>query len=56
MDFATIDYPGWKNTLEKDYAIAYYEQRGTGNRQGNFSLGESVLDTYVKICMWYLLF
>ena len=48
MDFATIDYPGWKNTLEKDYAIAYYEQRGTGNRQGNFSLGESVLDIYVQ--------
>lgn len=48
MDFALIDYPGWKNTLEKDYAVAYYEQRGTGNRQGNFDLGESVLDTYVS--------
>ncbi|MEZ4773285.1 MAG: alpha/beta hydrolase [Bacteroidia bacterium] len=48
MDFATIDYPGWKNTLEKDYAIAYYEQRGTGNQQGNFSLGDSILVTYVQ--------
>lgn len=48
MDFATIDYPGWKETLEKDYAIAYYEQRGNGNKQGNFDLGENVLDTYVS--------
>lgn len=48
FDFATIDYPEWKNTLEKDYAVAYYEQRGTGNRQGNFGYGKSILDTYVE--------
>lgn len=47
LDFATIDYPGWKNTLEKEYAVAYYEQRGMGNMQGNFGFGESVLDTYL---------
>lgn len=48
LDFATVDYPGWKNTLEKDYAIAYYDQRGTGNRQGNFDYGESIMQTYVQ--------
>jgi pimeloyl-ACP methyl ester carboxylesterase len=46
LDFAKVDYPGWKNTLEKEYAIAYYDQRGTGNSQGNFTLGQSVYATY----------
>lgn len=48
LDFAKIDYPGWNNTLEKDYAVAYYEQRGTGNRQGNFDYGESIMKTYLQ--------
>ncbi|HOY18585.1 MAG TPA: alpha/beta hydrolase [Haliscomenobacter sp.] len=48
LDFATVDYPEWKNTLEKDYAIAYYEQRGTGNRQGNFDFGQNILQTYIE--------
>ena len=47
LDFAEIDYPGWKNTLEKEYAIAYYDQRGTGNRQGNFSLDQISMDSYI---------
>ena len=47
LDFAEIDYPGWKNTLEKEYAVAYYDQRGTGNRQGNFSLDQISMDTYI---------
>lgn len=46
LDFAKVDYPGWKNTLENDYAIAYYDQRGTGNSQGNFIFGESIYTTY----------
>lgn len=48
LDFAKIDFPGWKNTLEREYAIAYYDQRGTGNRQGDFSQGSSVLQTWVS--------
>lgn len=48
LDFAKVDYPGWKNTLEKEYAVAYYDQRGTGNHQGNFSLGENVTTTYLE--------
>jgi pimeloyl-ACP methyl ester carboxylesterase len=48
LDFAKIDYPGWKNTLEKEFAVAYYDQRGTGNKQGNFSQGESTMTTWVE--------
>ena len=46
LDFAKIDYPGWKNTLENEYGIAYYDQRGTGNSQGSFTLGQSIYTTY----------
>ncbi len=48
LDFARIDYPGWKNTLEKDYAIAYYEPRGMGNRQGTFDLNDITIDKYLE--------
>lgn len=47
FDFAAIDYPGWRQSLEKDFAVAYYDQRGTGNRQGQFSVGADILDTYL---------
>lgn len=48
MDFATVDYPNWKNTLEQDYAIAYYDQRGMGNAQGDFTLESVTLDQYIQ--------
>ena len=48
LDFAKVDYPGWKNSLEVDYAVAYYDQRGTGNKQGNFSQGDMVLSTWIE--------
>jgi pimeloyl-ACP methyl ester carboxylesterase len=48
MDFAHIDYPGFKNTLEKDFAIAYYEPRGMGNRQGNFNMAAISIDQYLE--------
>lgn len=48
LDFAKIDYPNWKNTLESEYAVAYYDQRGTGNSQGNFTFGTSIYDTYTQ--------
>ncbi|MBX2875964.1 MAG: alpha/beta hydrolase [Saprospiraceae bacterium] len=47
MDFAEVDYPGWKEGLEKDVAIAYYDQRGTGNAQGSFSLESVTLNQYL---------
>ena len=30
IDFALSDYPHWKRSLEKEVAIAYYDQRGLG--------------------------
>lgn len=47
LDFAKVDFAGWKETLEKDFAVAYYDQRGTGNKQGNFSMGENALETWL---------
>lgn len=47
IDFATVDYPDWKNSIEQDYAIAYYDQRGLGNAQGNFSMESVTLDQYL---------
>lgn len=38
LDFAEIDYPEWKETLEKEYAVAYFDQYGMGNRQGKIDL------------------
>ncbi|NQZ78490.1 MAG: alpha/beta hydrolase [Ekhidna sp.] len=32
IDFARSDYPRWKNTLEKEVAIAYYDKRGLNKR------------------------
>jgi len=32
IDFARSDYAGWKNSLEKDYAIAYYDKYGLNKR------------------------
>ncbi|MEL7122659.1 MAG: alpha/beta hydrolase [Bacteroidota bacterium] len=48
IDFATVDYMGWEGTLEKDYAIAYYDQRGMGNAQGDFDWESISLDQYMK--------
>lgn len=48
LDFAQIDYPAWEETLEKDMAIAYYDQRGTGNMQGNFDLESVSLEQYAE--------
>ncbi len=48
LDFAQVDYPNWKNSLEVDFAVAYYDQRGTGNKQGDFSQGDLVLSTWIE--------
>lgn len=47
IDFATVDYAGWEETLEKDFAIAYYDQRGMGNAQGDFDMETITLDQYL---------
>lgn len=47
IDFATVDYPDWKNSIEQDVAVAYYDQRGMGNAQGDFSMESVSLDQYI---------
>ena len=32
IDFGRSDYPGWQNTLEREVAIAYYDQRGLNKK------------------------
>jgi len=32
IDFGRSDYPRWQNTLEKEIAIAYYDQRGLNQK------------------------
>ncbi|MEZ4848515.1 MAG: alpha/beta hydrolase [Bacteroidia bacterium] len=48
LDFAYVDYPNWKNNIEKDYAVAYFDQRGLGNSQGNYSLDDINIDQFLK--------
>ncbi len=48
LDLATVDYLGWKDGLEKDYAVAYYDQRGTGNAQGEFDWESISIEQYLK--------
>jgi pimeloyl-ACP methyl ester carboxylesterase len=48
IDWALIDYPEWKNNLEKDYAVAYYDQRGFGNKQGKAGLDKVTFTQYQK--------
>lgn len=47
IDFAAVDYAGWKKNLEKNYALAYWDQRGTGNSQGVYELESVNLKQYL---------
>lgn len=47
LDFAEVDYPEWKNTLERDFAVAYYDQRGMGNRQGKTGSSDLTYNQYL---------
>ena len=48
IDFARSDYPRWKRTLEKDVAIAYYDQRGLNQRVRNIDSTNITYDQYSK--------
>ena len=48
IDAATVDFFEWENSLERDVAIAYYDQRGVGNKQGKFDLEQITMDQYIK--------
>ena len=56
IDFATVDYPKWKNSLEQDVAIAYYDQRGVGNKQGKFDTSRLTIEQYSKDLKQIILF
>jgi pimeloyl-ACP methyl ester carboxylesterase len=56
IDFARIDYPGWRKTLEKDFAIVYFDYRGVGNKQGTFDLNTISYDQYMTDIHKILLF
>lgn len=45
---AKADIFKWSEKLEKSFAMVYYDQRGTGNAQGNFDEGTLTIDQYVK--------
>ena len=47
LDFAYVDYPNWQQSIEKSYAVAYYDQRGMGISQGNYKLESIGLDQYL---------
>ena len=49
LDAAQLDLLNWEQSLEKDYGIAYFDARGTGNAQGNFgkesiTIAQNLLD------------
>lgn len=48
LDLANLDPGDWKNTLEGDFAIAYYDQRGTGNTQGKIEESSITLAQYIN--------
>lgn len=48
IDVARADMFNWKETLEKELAVVYYDQRGCGNAQGNIDPATISIAQYVK--------
>ena len=48
IDFARSDYPKWKNTLEQDCVIAYYDQRGLNQRVKKIAANKITYDQYSR--------
>jgi len=48
IDFARADYPGWKNTLEREVAIAYYDQRGLNQKARDIDVADITYQQYSK--------
>jgi pimeloyl-ACP methyl ester carboxylesterase len=46
IDFARADYPQWKKTLEKEVAIAYYDQRGHNQSAKKINTNKISYDQY----------
>lgn len=48
LDLAEADLFSWRDNLEKSITIAYYDQRGCGNAQGDFNESSINLGQYRK--------
>lgn len=46
IDVAELDLFGWQE-IEDEFAVAYYDQRGTGNSQGNMDPSTLTMEQYV---------
>lgn len=47
LDVSELDPGDWKNNLENHFAVAYYDQRGTGNTQGKIDESSITLVQYI---------
>jgi pimeloyl-ACP methyl ester carboxylesterase len=52
IDIASIDMLGWSESFEKEFAMVYYDQRGTGNAQGNIDPATITLEQYLVELRW----
>ncbi|WP_215223808.1 alpha/beta fold hydrolase [Echinicola shivajiensis] len=48
LDVAKADMFDWSESLEKDLAMVYYDQRGCGNAQGKFDESSLNIEQFVK--------
>jgi len=48
LDVASTDMLGWSETLEQEIAMVYYDQRGTGNAQGNIDPESITLEANIS--------
>jgi pimeloyl-ACP methyl ester carboxylesterase len=48
IDFARADYPGWKQTLEKEVVIAYYDQRGLNKKINRIDSSTISIEQYSR--------
>jgi len=48
IDVARADMYNWSAGLEENFAMAYYDQRGCGNAQGNFDESTLTISQYIK--------
>ena len=48
LDIARADLLGWTEGLEEEFAMVYYDQRGTGNVAGNLDESTINIEQYVR--------
>ncbi|MEQ9593331.1 MAG: alpha/beta hydrolase [Cyclobacteriaceae bacterium] len=48
LDVSEIDPGNWKQTIEKQFAMAYYDQRGIGNAQGAYKPSSITIEQYIE--------